>query len=366
MRRTIIALVSLSGLLALCLPPGQAAAARPTERIIGVGFEDVVDHPQRLPKLAKRLDQVKATGVSLSVGRVDWAAFPWEAGPHTWSGEVRRTQRDYVAAAMAALGRSAAGQRRSVILVLDTLVAGWIAKEPGIAGIDANGRRSEEFPSLAQLQSGQVGNRIVAFAGAVAARYHPQAVSLTELFNASHTFGADDRASYMRFSGARDWPRTETGGIHERHPSIARWRSAVISGLVARARAATHASGVDLWMEVRVNWSNPKGDRLESGHDYELLLNCADRLVLWGYFATEQRKAKYLRTVARVNRARAPGRMVMSVGMWADHDRTISPRQLRVASRATVQGGMRSVWVTPTSRISPAHWKSLKREWARR
>lgn len=363
MLRPLVLLTSLAMLLALPVPEAEAATKRPTERIVGLGFEDVVDRSARLPTIARRLDQVRANGVSLSVGRVDWAAFPWAAGPHTWSAAVSRTRRDYVAEAIRTVRRPATGKPRKVVLVVDTLVEGWIARQPEIAGVDARGRASDEFPSLSQLESGEVGRRIVGFAGAVARRYRPHAVSLTELFNASHTFGADDLASYRRHTGARDWPRTKSGGIDQWHPSIARWRSKVIAGVVARARAATRAAGVPLWMEVRVNWSDPAGERAESGHDYDLLLRRADRLVLWGYFATADRPASSLKKVAKAARKRAPGRFVMSVGLWADGDASITPGQLGTASRATVKGGIRSVWVTPTSRMTAQHWKALAKAW---
>ncbi len=362
-------------LLALCVAvvlavstapaTSQAAAKPPGQRIVGLGFEDVVDGAVALPAIARRLDQVRATGVSLSIGRVDWAAFPSALGPQAQSSAVRETGRDYVAEAISTLGRRPSGKPRAIVLVLDTLVEGWIARTPSIAGRDLNGVPSPDFPSLAQLESGAVGRRIVALAGEAAARYRPTAVSLTELFNASHTFGAEDLRSFRAHTGLADWPRTTGGRIDEWHPRIARWRADVIAGLVARVRDATHAHGAKLWMEVRVNWSDPGRDRLESGHDYALLARAADKLVLWGYFATRGRPASSLTTVARATSKRAPGKVIMSIGLWGDGDSTITPSQLARASRATVRGGVRTVWVTPNSRMSPAHWKALKKAWRR-
>ena len=359
----LVALVAVMALGFGGVPTPAPHAKPPTQRIVGLGFEDVVDGAQSLPTVARQLDRVHATGVSLSVGRTDWAAYPTSLGPLAQSSAVRETGRDYVAEAIATVGRRPSGKRRSIVLVLDTLVEGWIGRDPTIAGRDVQGAASDSFPSLTQLESGEVGRRIVAMAAEAAARYRPSAVSLTELFNASHTFGADDLASFQAHTGLADWPRTTGGRIDEWDLRIARWRADVIARFVARVRDATHAHGTSLWMEVRVNWSDPGGDRLESGHDYALLARAADRLVLWGYFATRGRPETYLTTVARAAAARVPGQIVMSVGLWGDGDSTITPGQLRRASQATVRGGVRTVWVTPNSRMTPAHWQALRKAW---
>jgi hypothetical protein len=361
----MIVLASVVMLLVGGLSLPAEALNRPRLRMVGLGFEDVVDGAAALPRVRRNLDRVGANGVSLSVGRVDWTAFPSVLSAQGWSGAVQRTHRDYVAEAIHALGRSRSGKRRSVVLVIDTLVEGWIARDPSIAGVDAQGRPSSDFPSLAQLESGAVGQRIVAFAGEVAARYRPAAVSLTELFNAAYTYGADDLASFRSHTGAPDWPRTASGAIDEADPAIARWRCSVIAGLVARARDATNAARVPLWMEVRVNWSDPSSSRLESGHDQDLLLQAADRLVLWGYFAMQDRPPSSIQALARASARRAKGRTVMSVGLWGAGDSVVTPGQLRAASQASVRGGVPLVWVTPNSLMTPKHWAALEKAWRR-
>jgi hypothetical protein len=333
---------------------------RPVDRIVGLGFEDVIKGTEGLGAIASNMDYSNANGVSLSVGRTDWAAFPTVAGSDAQSSSVRRTGRDYVAEAITALGQSKSGAKRDVVLVVDTMVDGWISRDASVAGYNADGQRSTEFASMSQLESGAVGKAIVALAGEVAGRYHPTSVSLTELINAEYTFGSDDLASFKAQSGRSDWPRLAGGAIDAWNPAIGKWRSAVVAGLVARAAAATHEDDVSLWMEVRANWSDPGQSRIESGHDYKLLLNAADKLVLWGYFATADRPASALLAQARAVQDLAPGRFVMSIGMWADGDATITGRQLTAGLRATAKGGVRSVWITPTSKMSASHWKALR------
>jgi hypothetical protein len=340
---------------------GQRATP-PAERIVGLGFEDVVDHADRLPELAKRFDEVSANGVSISVGRADWTAFPWGDHSESWSSAVRSTGRDYVTEAIKALARDAHGRGRDVTAVVDVLAERLIADDPELAGVSADGKRSTSFPSLTALTDGPAGDRLIAFVAAVSDRYKPHAVSLTELFMDTYTFGDDDLASYRKATGAADWPRTPSGTIDTNDPNLGRWRSQAVASIVARARSAANASGVALHMEVRAPWSNPQGDQAQSGQDYATLLTVADRLVLWDYFALNDRPATYTRNLARALSDRAAGRIIMSVGLWAEEG-TISPTDLRTASVASVEGGVNSVWVTPTSLMDPAHWEALRAAW---
>lgn len=349
----------------LTLTACQATCTRPLvpeERIVSLGFEDVVADPARLDQLAARLTEVRATGISISVGRSDWTAFPWPALRAAESATVRRTRKDYVAAAIDALRTDSTGGRRTVNLTIDALVPRWIEEQPSLAGVDPGGTRSEMFASLASLQSGAVGERLLSMTEYVVQRYHPDSVSFTELHFDDTTFGADDLQSYRKFSGRSDWPRTGNGTIAEDDATIAAWRSRAVADLVGRARAIAKANGVRLEMDVRVPWGDPAGDRAESGHDYDLLLAASDRLVLWNYFGLQGKPPSYSADLARATQRRAPGRFVMSIGLWAEGE-VITPEELSEAVTASAQGGARAVAVTPTRLLTPAHWSALRRSW---
>ena len=121
----------------LTLAACQIARPRPpvpAERIVSLGFEDVVTDRARLDQLTSRLTEVGATGVSISVGRSDWTAFPWPALRAAESAEVRRTGADYVAAAMEVLATDPNGRRRTINLAIDALVPRWIEQDPSLAG----------------------------------------------------------------------------------------------------------------------------------------------------------------------------------------------------------------------------------------
>ncbi|MEO3934711.1 hypothetical protein WMO79_18085 [Micrococcaceae bacterium Sec7.4] len=337
-------------------PAGQAAP--PAERTVGVGYETVVDSADTLPVLAKRLDEVNANSVTISVGRLDWTAFPWAAHP-----ELEAVPgRDHAAEAIKALGTGSDGKKRRITLTVDLLIPGWISTNPGLAGINFDGTRSADFASVTALATGPVGERLVEFVAEVTKRYQPDAVALTELMFDNNTYGGDDRDSYMRASGTTDWPRLANGDIDVDHPGIASWRSTALASVVAKAATAAHANGATLDMDVRAPWDDPAGDRPESGHDYGMLASAADRLVVWNYFGLNDKEPGYSAALAR-GMAQRSGKFVISVGMWATGG-SISAADLAAGLEASVAGGATAVAVTPSSMLDDDAWRALRRAWS--
>jgi hypothetical protein len=357
----LAALAALAVVAGLTLVNTTSGGPVASERIVGIGFEDVVAGGSTMSKLDQRLNDVRATGVSLGVGRIDWTAFPWPEHSDEWSSPVRDSNRDYVAEAIKAVGTNKAGKRRDIIAVIDVLVSGLIAHDPSVAGVSAHGVRSTSSPSVASLQ-GEVGDRLISLVESVSERYKPSAISLTELFLDTYTFGHDDLHSYRAATGKRDWPRTSSGAIDTGDPSIGKWRSQAVTALVKRAAAAAHAHGVKLLMEVRASWSGPHTDPGQDGQDYEALLSVADRLVVWGYFGLNKRPPEYLQNLAQELPASSRKRFIMSVGVWAEHG-SILPGDLATAARAGPRGGVNAVWVTPTSLMDDGLWSALRGEW---
>ena len=141
----------------------RGATAPAAERTVGVGYETVVDAASTLPALARRLDEVNANSVTISVGRLDWTAFPWAAHP-----EIEAVPgRDHVAEAIKALGTGRNGKPRKITLTIDLLIPGWISTSPGLAGINFDGTRSTDFASVTALTTGPVGERLVDFVAEV-------------------------------------------------------------------------------------------------------------------------------------------------------------------------------------------------------
>jgi hypothetical protein len=341
----------------------RSAGTAPSERAISFGFEDVVTDQPRWEEYARRLHEVRATTVSLSVGRVDWAAFPWTRYPKESSSVVRATGRDYVAEALAALEQGPGG-RRTVTLTIDALAPRLIGTMPELAGTDSTGGREELFASVSALESGEVGRRIVAMTAEICGRYRPDRVALTELLFDSHTFGPQDLQSYQRAARRRDWPRTAAGEIDTEHPSIGRWRSRAIASLLDRVSAVAAGYGVAVDMDVRAPWHNPAGDRPLSGHDYEILLTSCDRLTMWNYFGLNGVDPAYGAEVVRSLATRFPERFVMSTGLWGQGDAPVSAEDLARSLAAVQEAGAGAVSVTPASLMTDAHWAAVARQWA--
>lgn len=299
--------------------------------MLALGFEDVISPaPLDAPHDA----------VAITVGRVDWTAFPWAGHTNAWSPWVVDTGRDYVAEAVTAAGE------HEIELIVDVMVERWISRDPSVAGVDARGQRSTEFASVTAL-NGIVGDRIVELVAAAADYGH--AVALTEGFLDRWTFGPDDLDEYRRWGGGGAWPLDAAGNIDERHPSIGAWRSAALTDLVARCAAVAHSRAVELRVEVRAQWDGPTN---RDGQDFAALLTVADRLVIWGYFALANRPPEALEQLAR----EAPEGSVISIGLWGP----VTAPDLSRALRAATRGGATTVAIVPLSLMTPAHWRELR------
>ncbi len=365
MRSPLPALLAVSlRSLAGCAPePTPDPVAPDAQLTIGVGFEDVTAGSARLAKIGRELDRVGARGVTIAVGRPDWTAFPWAAHPDA---QASSATTDLVRAAIDALGAD-----REVTLVIDVLAPRLLEEHPSEAAVDADGSRSDLFAGAAGYVTADIGDRIVELCGAVAERYRPDRVGLTELF-LEDTFSDLDRALYEEVTGEDDWPRTRSGGIDTEHASIADFRSQVVADFVGRCDAAAAEHGVGVDMDVRAPWADPTAGRRESGHDYPQLLAEVDRLTVWNYFTLSDRPPSVSRDLTGGMREQLGddiGRVTMSVGLWSGgaenqteaHDSTVSPADMAEGVRASLTNGVTAVSVTPASRMTPEHWDPLAR-----
>lgn len=340
--------------------------------IIGVGFETVKDSAE-VTRVAGKLDEVGADGVTIAVGRPDWVTFPWPAHPETWA-LSKSSGDDPLASAINELGQNQREQRREVTLVIDTLAPKLIEENPDEAGVDRWGRISGLFPSASALHLGKVGERIVELCGDVASRYQPDRIGLTELI-LDKTFGDADLSLYREITGEDEWPRNADGEINHQHATIHTFRSEVAAGLVNRCREAAAPHGVEVDTDVRAAWDDPAQDRSDSGHDYELLLKTGNHITVWNYFALNDRPHRVSAELTAGLRAQLGkekmGNVTMSIGLWADGDGDLAladgqgpdgildPQPMADAIEASLTHGITRVSVTPASKLSDAHWELL-------
>lgn len=359
-RRNILALAigaTTIGLVSSCMPKPSV----PAERLVSFGFEDVVTDTPRWAYFGEQLRRSNANAIAISVGRTDWAAFPWPKHPDSVSSNVSQTGKDYVEEAIKSLRPHLSG-KQWLTLTIDTLAPALLTAKPALAGVNPAGAKSTSFPSVSALATGEAGDRIVDLAMEICSRYKPDRISLTELMFDDYTFGDEDLTSYENHTGRRDWPRASNGQIDTQDPSLGAWRSTSLATLLARVKTVAAVHGTELDMDVRTSWAEPGQGRPLSGHDYPLLLSESDRIIVWNYFAINGSTPEYAGQVGASLKERFPGRFVMSTGLWAQ-DGAVTARQLESSLAAVARAQVEAVSVTPASMLTDAHWDVLAGLW---
>lgn len=344
-------------------PPDETSAPHLT---IGFGFEDL--QATEWEDVAQRLDAVGADGITLAVGRPEWTAFPWPGHEERWAAGVEAGD-DVVADVLDQIATAADGREREVTLVIDTLMPQALEQNPELAGVSDDRDTSDAFPN-ATAAAGAVGEEIVALCGAVAERYQPDRIALTELI-LEHTYTDSDLEMFAEWA-ERD---VDEGWPDHVDPLLGEWRASIITDLVARCGEAAGEWGTVVDMDVRANWDEPGGDRLESGHAYAALLDSGANLTVWNYFPLNDRSPEYSAEIAAGLAQRFTpeelDRVTLSVGLWTDGDDdsagaategVLAPADLEAALTSSIEGGARRVSVTPHSMMTEAHWDTLP-EW---
>lgn len=325
-------------------------------RMLNYGFENISDPTMDWAHEAQLLSKAGINGVGLSVGRVEWSAFAQQSLPGRHPAVVSENDYDLVRHAIAEL--KSAGFAGEVVLSIDALVPSLLTKQPELAGVDATGEASDSFASAWALTRGPVGESLVRFATEVAVRYKPAFIGLTELMIAEFSFGEQDLTLYCQAMGTTDWPRLGNGSIDTTDPTLGMWRSLEMASLVARVRRAVSRHGVLLEMDVRAPLPGELRGRPDSGHDYGMLLEAADRLAIWHYVGIDEHSRgagqQHLLSLIRHNAQR----MVLSVGLWANEG-TLSAGEL--ITELALGADLAQLSVTPASLMSSAHWKALQR-----
>lgn len=312
-----------------------------------------------------RVCRVGVNTVGLAAGRLDWSYFRWQGNADAWSNEVVTQERDFIAEALAAVQRCP--QITHVSAVVDVFAPRYLESHPHEAAFSADGERLDYQASTVALVEGAFGDRLLEMIDYLAATYPVQSVSLTELFYYEEGFGADDLASYMAFSGAQDWPRLRSGDIDIDAASVGSWRSVMISRFVARAAAVVARHDKELLVDVRVAWGDLDDYARKFGQDYGLLLEHADRLVLWTYFGLEDYEPSYIREIADsladLSADYGSERFILSFGLWDRTRPVLPPAELQAALREAQASSLPHVWVTPSSLFAAEHWRQLAKVW---
>jgi len=335
----------------------------PNSRVVNIGFEDVTsDDPTRIPEIAHELNSINVTGVSISVGRLDWIGFPWAKYSNQESEEVARTGRDYVSEAISALICSDSGQRRTITLSIDTLLGRDIELHPERAGINAQGTVSKNWGSVSAWKYTDLSTRLEQLTSELINRYSPNSINVTEMMFPSYTFSDADFQDFQAYSGMHQWPLTAEGAKDTDSELLHAWRSDAVSSIMAVVARQFEGTDVQLTMDVRSPFTTDSRGRPDSGQDYEQLLKIVDRLNIWnfqgvnssGYYDTEQ--------LSRLFVDAAPSRFGIELGLWEKYGRLSAEtleRELRLAEEHKVQ----YVSITPTSLMDEQIWDTLRKIW---
>lgn len=361
----------LSLLLAAALPPAGPATGRAEGlsspprsvpagpvRAVRLDYENMARSRPLLDELEKRLVAAHANTVALGAGRLDWTYFKWRGHRGSWSSDVHNTAVDFLWRDAARFGKWAA-----VDAVVDVLAPRYVASHPQAAAVSWRGVRSANLVSTTQLVDGEFGALLVEMVDYIASRYPVNSVSLTELDYYIDGYGEDDAASYRKFSGRGDWPRSADGSINIDDPSIGAWRSHEVGRFLQRAAAAAHTHGKKLYLDVQVEWDHLERRGASHGQDYGVMLGFADRLVVWDYFDLAGRPPEYTTEVARSLLPFGQDRIILSVGLWPKEGAPVSPDALRIALKAGLSAGVINEWVTPSRFMDQDHWRALADSW---
>ena len=328
-------------------------------RAVRLDYENMARSRPVLDTLEKRLIAARANTVALGAGRLDWTYFKWRGHRGSWSSDVRNTAVDFLWRDATRFGKWAA-----VDAVVDVLAPRYVASHPGAAAVSWRGIHSANLVSTTQLVDGEFGTLVVEMVDYIASHYPVNSVSLTELDYYIDGYGEDDSASYRKFSGRADWPRSADGSINIDDPSIGKWRSREVGRFLQKAAAAAHSHGKKLYLDVQVEWDHLERQGASHGQDYGVMLGSADRLVVWDYFGLAGRPPEYTTEVSRSLLPFGPDRIILSVGLWPKEGAPISPDALRIALKRGLAAGILNEWVTPSRFMNQEHWQALLDSWA--
>ncbi len=335
-------------------------AARPAFRLgLSTHFDAFADWRDAIRAVEDEPVARRAEAIGVGAGRPEWVYFRWAGHEDAWSNHQRgEREKDLLAEAT----RAFHAMGLEVAAFVDLFGPSWLKAHPDAVAVRADGTRSAEQPSLAELADGEWGRRAVEMVEYLAANYAVDAIDLTEMAYRDVSFGPADLASFRKASGRRDWPRDSRGRVDVEHPQVWAWKCAQIERFVARAAAAARRHGKRLYVDVAASWTDLSRDGRDHGHDYRRLLALADRVVVWDYFALEGIAPGASGDLARGLAARFPAsHFDLSIGLWGRGGATVGAGELEAALGAALRGGATRVWVTPIDAMTDEHWKGIAR-----
>ena len=343
--------------------PRPTAASTPTPvpaviRAIRVDYANVKTSRSEVNALEQKMIAAQTNLVAIGAGRLDWTYFKWKDHADSWSSDVKDTNLDFLAEDAARFGKWA-----SVNAVVDVFAPRYIAAHPQSAAVSWLGKTSDQLVSTMQLVEGDFGRQLLDMLNYIAANYPVDSISITELSYYIDGYGDDDKAAYLAYTHRSDWPRNPLGLVAIDDPSIGQWRSYEIGRFLQRAADVVHRHGKQLYLDVEVSWNNLALEAADRGQSYAVMLQSADRLVLWDYFGLSHYRPDYTAQLAQYMQKYGSDRIIISIGLWTNSNNPISPTALRQAMQSGLQSPLPNLWITPSRYLTDQHWQVLTDLW---
>ncbi len=326
---------------------------------IGLTWPDYSTSREIVAQVEQQLKDDGMNMIALNAGRVEWNFFKWAGNESTWAGSVEDTGIDFLAEDAARFGKWA-----HVDAMIDVFSPSYIQANPGKAAINALGIASPNLVSTVEMVNGQFSQRLLAMVEYIAANYPVDSISFTELQYRVDGYGPDDTASYLAFSGNTDWPRQSNGQIDIDDTSIGNWRSYMVGTLLNKASTIAHKYGKQFFMDVTLNVDKMNLMANNKGQNYNVMLQNADKIIVWGYYAEDQYAPETFVQVGQFLSTLGKNNVILSIGLWGPNNSTASASSVKIAIESAQAGGMPNLWITPYSMLTSDHFQILNQLWS--
>jgi hypothetical protein len=326
---------------------------------VALHYQDYQRSRSEVSAFEQKMQAANVNMVALCAGRVEWTYFKWNGHESSWANDVKDTGIDFLSDDSQRYGKWA-----HIDAIIDTLAPGYIKAHPEQAAVTFDGRTNPNLVGTMDLVEGPFGQMLLDMVEYIAANYpEVDSISITELSYHIDGYSAKDKAAYLKYSGAKDWPRQTNGQIDINDTTLGNWRSSVLDKYLDKAVAAAHRHGKKFFMDVQLNPERLQYAANEYGTRYSLVLEHTDQLVLWGYFDLDNYAPEDFTEIAKSLAQYGNDRLILSIGLWGPNDTTTTADKLKRAILASQAGGLDNIWVTPSTMMTAEHWQVLNEVW---
>ena len=322
-------------------------------------FDAWGDWRDAIRKVMDRPDIGRARIIGVGAGRPEWVYFKWKGHENAWANHQKGAKIDLLTGAV----RAFHAEGFQVAAIVDLFAPKYLQGRPDAAAIRYDGTPSAEQVSLVELVDGEYGTRVLSMIEYVSTNYPVDIIDLTELSYYDYSYTSRDLESFRKASGRNDWPRNRSGMINKDDPVIWKWKTAMMERFLKRAETIVHYNKKELYVDVPVSWTDLERNGREAGLDYRMVLQHADKIIVWNYYYLENLPPTVSEKLSRHLAATLPlARFYVSIGLWGQKEH-VAPESFKVAVESTLRGGASQIWITPNDLVTAKHWDDMLPYW---